>query len=279
MKNKLIITLLIFLFCAGALVAQEYTESPISTGTQNLTYERDFNIINIAPKVFTCKEVEIVEEENTFLVKDASTEEILFFSQKVDETLYTTVTLNVRKNPNISYRRYNALVRNTKVNRVGWSQCGWDIIKIQDNLFFVWGEYLTEEQPEEIIEIESLEEEVYVAPRKETTTNQYYGYTYEESEPVTNEPSGAYTYVGGYRLTAYCWTGNPCMDGQWPVVGYTVACNDPKLWHKWIYIEGYGTYYVHDTGGMANDIIDIYLEDYNTCVQFGLQYSQVYIIN
>ena len=176
----------------------------------------------------------------------------------------------------MSYRRYNALAPNTKVNRVGWSQCGWDIIKIQEDLFFVWGEYLTEEQPEDIIEIDSLEEELYVEPEKEETVVDTY---YEETKPVINEPSGTHTYAGSYRLTAYCWTGNPCMDGQWPSVGYTVACNDPRLWHKWIYIEGYGTYYVHDTGGMANDIIDIYLGDYDTCVQFGLQYGQVYIMN
>ena len=276
MKSKLIIVPLIFLLCAGTITAREYTDSPISTGTQNFVYERDFNIINIAPKVFNCREIEIIEEETIFLIKDLSTEEILFFSQKVNETLYTTTTLNVRKNPNINYRRYNALAPNTKVNRVGWSQCGWDIIKIQEDLFFVWGEYLTEEQPENIVEIDFLEEDLYVISEKEEAVADTY---YDEIKPVINEPSGTYTCAGSYRLTAYCWTGNPCMDGQWPVVGYTVACNDPKLWHKWIYIEGYGTYYVHDTGGMANDIIDIYLEDYNTCVQFGLQYSQVYIIN
>lgn len=82
MKSKLIIIPLIFLLCAGTLTAQEYTDSPISTGTQNFTYERDFNIINIAPKVFSCKEVEIIEKETNFLVKDLLTEEILFFSQR-----------------------------------------------------------------------------------------------------------------------------------------------------------------------------------------------------
>lgn len=269
MKSKLIITPLIFILCAGTLAAQEYTESPISTGARTCTYERDFDLINIAPKTFDCEKVEIVEEETRFLVVDASAEEMLFSSQKVSETLYTSTDLNVRINPNMDYRRYNVLAQGTKVKRVGWSQCGWDIIKVGDEFFFVWGEYLTDKKPKEVIEIDSIEEEVIEEPVEEV----YYDYEEETSY------SSGYTYVGGYELTAYEWTGRPCADGVYPSTGYTAACNDSRLWHKWVYIEGYGTYYVHDVGGMASNVIDIYMGDYDTCIQFGRQYGQVYIIN
>lgn len=88
------------------------------------------------------------------------------------------------------------------------------------------------------------------------------------------------TYVGNYQLTAYIATGNPCADGAYPQTGYTVACNDPNLWHKWIYIEGYGTYYVHDTGGMpSNYIIDIFMGSYSEAIQFGRRSADVYIVN
>lgn len=96
-----------------------------------------------------------------------------------------------------------------------------------------------------------------------------------EPEP---EPQSVYTYVGSYELTAYVWTGNPCADGVYPEVSYTCACNDPALWHKWIHIEGYGDYYVHDTGGMSSNVIDIFVGSYDEAINFGRRTAEVYII-
>lgn len=86
-------------------------------------------------------------------------------------------------------------------------------------------------------------------------------------------------YMGVYELTAYISTGNPCADGVYPEVGHTAACNDPALWHHWIHIEGYGNYYIHDTGGMANNVIDIFMSGYDEAIQFGRQSGEVYIID
>lgn len=85
-------------------------------------------------------------------------------------------------------------------------------------------------------------------------------------------------YVGNFELTAYTWTGNPCADGEYPRASHTVACNDPRLWHEWIYIEGYGTYYCHDRTGVSSNVIDIYMDDYDSCIQFGRQSARVYIV-
>lgn len=84
-------------------------------------------------------------------------------------------------------------------------------------------------------------------------------------------------YAGEYELTAYIETGNPCADGVYPQVGYTAACNNPELWHKWVHIEGYGDYYIHDTGGMADNVIDIYMGSYDEAIQFGRRVADVYI--
>lgn len=84
--------------------------------------------------------------------------------------------------------------------------------------------------------------------------------------------------LGEYTLTAYIATGNPCADGVYPEVGYTVACNDPLLWHKWIRIEGYGEYYVHDTGGMNNDVIDLFVGSIDEAYQIGRKQVEVWII-
>jgi len=86
------------------------------------------------------------------------------------------------------------------------------------------------------------------------------------------------TYAGNYELTAYTWTGNPCADGVYPREGVTVASNDSSLWHKCVYIEGYGVFFVHDTGGMSNNVIDIYMDSYDACIEFGRRAGEVYII-
>lgn len=99
-------------------------------------------------------------------------------------------------------------------------------------------------------------------------------------EDLTDEIEIEYpdmTYKGTYQLTAYCATGNRCADGAYPTEGYTVASNDPSLWHKWIYIEGIGWRFVHDTGGMSSNVLDIYINSYSSCIQFGRRSGEVYI--
>lgn len=93
------------------------------------------------------------------------------------------------------------------------------------------------------------------------------------------EEKASKTDMGEYELTAYIATGNCCADGRMPSVGYTVACNDKRLWHKTIEIEGYGVYYVHDTGGMTNNVIDIFTGSYDEAIHFGRRRAKVYIIN
>lgn len=100
-------------------------------------------------------------------------------------------------------------------------------------------------------------------------------YTDGELEGTINDPQ--LTYAGTYELTAYTATGNRCADGSYPQTNYTAASNDPKLWHKWIYVEGVGDVYVHDTGGMPSYVIDIYMGSYSECIQFGRRSGEVYI--
>ena len=90
-------------------------------------------------------------------------------------------------------------------------------------------------------------------------------------------PATNYTYLGSYELTAYEWTGRACANGNYPTSGYTVACNSLDIGTK-IYIDGYGEYVVEDRGGMSGNVIDVYLGDYDSCIQFGRRTANVYII-
>ena len=98
----------------------------------------------------------------------------------------------------------------------------------------------------------------------------------EVEQVATEDKKGAY--FGFYELTAYIETGNPCADGVYPRTGYTAACNDPRLWHKWVHIEGYGDYYIHDTGGMASNVIDIYVGSYEEAIELGRREAEVYVM-
>ena len=116
-------------------------------------------------------------------------------------------------------------------------------------------------------------------PQEEETAEEI---TYEEEEPevyeTTTEGDAGMYYYATLELTAYIATGNPCADGAYPQVGYTVASNDPALWHRRIHIEGYGDYYVHDTGGMGIGTLDIfYGDDYDGAIQFGRRMADVYV--
>ena len=91
------------------------------------------------------------------------------------------------------------------------------------------------------------------------------------------------TYYATYQCTAYESTGKTCADGVYPCEGVTVASNDPNLWNKVIEINGTGTeydglYYVHDKGGMATNVVDIFIDDYSECIQFGRRTADIYII-
>jgi 3D (Asp-Asp-Asp) domain-containing protein len=189
---------------------------------------------------------------------------IEWYAEKTDEVMYTSANVFARQSsPNKDFKDELCLPKGTEVQRVGISENGWDIIKYNDELYFVWYEYLTDEKP------------VIPVAEKEVTTDS----TSTETVEVTIvDESGSTdgTYVGYYELTAYCATGNPCADGVYPSVGYTAACNDSRLWHHWVYIEGYGTYYIHDTGGMASNVIDIFMGSYDECIAFGRQGAYVY---
>ena len=78
-------------------------------------------------------------------------------------------------------------------------------------------------------------------------------------------------YIGTFELTAYEWTGECMANGEYPYYG-ACASNYFALGTV-LYIEGYGTFIVKDRGGMANNVIDIYLGDPDACWEFGRKFN------
>ena len=105
-------------------------------------------------------------------------------------------------------------------------------------------------------------------------------------------------YLGEFVLTAYCPCEKCCgqygvnrpMDengdlivygayGQRLEAGVSIA-TDPNVigFNQEVYING-RVYRAHDTGGnIKGNQIDIYMEDHDKAVEFGVQYADVYLI-
>lgn len=94
---------------------------------------------------------------------------------------------------------------------------------------------------------------------------------------VTTESSNSGSHAGSYELTAYTWTGNTCANGEYPTDGVTIASNTLPLGTR-VYIEGLGERVVQDTGGMGSGVIDVYMDSYDACIQFGRQNAEVYVL-
>ena len=85
--------------------------------------------------------------------------------------------------------------------------------------------------------------------------------------------------LGTWRITAYYATGCATASGVYPEVNVTAAHNSLPFGTQ-LYIEGLGFWTVQDRGPgyLGADWMDLYLEDYGTCVQFGEHYANVYLI-
>lgn len=98
-------------------------------------------------------------------------------------------------------------------------------------------------------------------------------------EKKLKEEENSKKYLGNFTLVAY-YQGNKTSTGTKPKANHTIAV-DPKVipYGSKVYIEGYGTYIAEDCGGgIKGNMIDIYMNTYNECIQFGRRQAKVYII-
>ena len=101
----------------------------------------------------------------------------------------------------------------------------------------------------------------------------------EEVESEETEETESRTYLGTYKVTAYAETGNPCANGNYPTTDYTIACNSLPFGSK-VYIDGVGYRTVEDRGASwhKDEWIDLYLGDVNSCIQWGVQYKDIFLV-
>lgn len=95
-----------------------------------------------------------------------------------------------------------------------------------------------------------------------------------------NNPLDEFEYLGDWMITAYAETGFACANGNYPSVGYTIACNSLDFGTE-VYISEIGFRTVEDRGPghLGSEWLDLYLGDHSSCVNFGIQYHDVYIVS
>lgn len=143
---------------------------------------------------------------------------------------------------------------------------------------------LEEEQKKNEVVDNNYEETVYVDNKYYEENNEEPPYVNENVQQNTSTPTPTpepttkeeYTLMGTYDITAYTWTGNPMANGEYPYEGCVASCDFPI--GTLLYIEGLGTYVVKDRCPTSG-VVDIYMDSYNACIQFGRQYRQVYVVN
>ncbi len=100
----------------------------------------------------------------------------------------------------------------------------------------------------------------------------------QKPKPVENSgPEGAIKRV--LNCTAYTATGNATASGVMPRANHTIAAWGGLPFGTKVYIPALGTTFtVEDRGGAVTEgIIDIYMDTYNECIQFGRQNLEAYI--
>ena len=99
-----------------------------------------------------------------------------------------------------------------------------------------------------------------------------------EAVKTNTIPEGAIPMI--IQCTAYTATGNATASGVMPTANHTVATWSGLPFGTKIYIPATGiTYTVEDRGGaVTQGIVDIYMNTYEECIQFGRQNLEAYII-
>ena len=99
-----------------------------------------------------------------------------------------------------------------------------------------------------------------------------------------SEKSSGGTYLGKFRLTAYCscsrccgqWAGGPTASGAMPSAGRTVAMGGVPFGTK---LRINGNVYTVEDRGTSYGHVDIYFSSHSAAISFGTKYADVYQAN
>ena len=201
-----------------------------------------------------------IQETNSIIDDNIIIEEEIAPEKEEEIIMYTNTGVNMRDQASLEGKIIDTLYINTEVTTIG-EENGWTKIKQEDNIYYIKSEYLSKEKTEIKVEVTSRGD----SKRTETTA------------AAANKSSNS-SYLGKYKLTYYCSCSKCCgksdgitASGKKAQEGITVASNSLPLGTK-ISIDGH-VYTVQDRGGMASNVIDIFVSSHQKALNLGVKYN------
>jgi 3D (Asp-Asp-Asp) domain-containing protein len=104
----------------------------------------------------------------------------------------------------------------------------------------------------------------------------------DDSDDDSSDDSSEGTYLGNFKLTAYCncaecngSAGQPTASGRMPSEGRTVAMGGVDFGTK---LSIYGHIYTVEDTGTPYGHVDIFFESHSEAEDFGVEYADVYLV-
>lgn len=207
-----------------------------------------------------------IQETNSIINDNIIIEEEITPEEEEKIIMYTNTGINMRDQASLEGKIIDTLYINTEVTTIG-EENGWTKIKQEDNIYYIKSEYLSKEKTE----------------IKPVVTSR--GDSKRTDDAAAADKSSNSSYLGKYKLTYYCSCSKCCgksdgitASGKKAQEGITVASNSIPLGTK-ISIDGH-IYTVQDRGGMASNVIDIFVSSHQKALNLGVKYNiPVYKVN
>lgn len=211
-----------------------------------------------------------IQETNSIINDNIIIEEEITPEEEKEIIMYTNTGVHMRDQTGLEGKIIDTLYINTEVITIG-EENGWTKIKQENNIYYIKSEYLSKEKTEIKVEVTSRGDSKRTddAAAAQTKSN-------------NNNNS---SYLGKYKLTYYCSCSKCCgksdgitASGKKAQEGITVASNSIPLGTK-ISIDGH-VYEVQDRGGMASNVIDVFVSSHQKALNLGVKYNvPVYKVN
>jgi hypothetical protein len=125
----IVIAVLFALIMTGSSCPKAETES-------NLVIETETDKVTITTTEDNTEIVEVEQKKKAY--------------EKVNEVVYTTTSVNVRKGAGKKYKKLVTALPNTKLRRVAIGSNGWDKVKINGKIYYISHKYLTTKKPSNV---------------------------------------------------------------------------------------------------------------------------------
>ena len=243
-------------FCVYASEEKEEVNETVDSGSKKTKVNSNSNM-NATPRF---RSFRIDAHETVTMAAEKTIVDIpkIVSITDVNETVYATLNVNIRKKYDIQSESIGLLLGGEPITRTGVCDNGWSRVSYNDGEYYIHSDYLTTVKPLE--------------------------------ETVDNYTDG-WTYLGEFKITAYC--GGSCCNGEWanqtstgvsPREGRTIAVAPWVIpYGSEVKIDGLNNVYVaEDTGGFANRNsyqIDLFMDSHANTNSWGVQYRKVYIKN